>query len=69
MYDEDCPFCNAYCRMMRSRETGGELRLINAREGSAVMDEISRNGLDIDHGRVLNVDDVLCYGSDAICAL
>ncbi len=54
---------------MRSRETGGELRLINARDGSAVMDEISRNGLDIDHGMVLNVDDVLYYGSDAICAL
>ncbi len=33
------------------------------------MREITRNGLDIDQGMVLKVDDVLYYGADAICAL
>lgn len=33
------------------------------------MDEITRQGMDIDQGMVLKVDDVLYYGADAICAL
>jgi predicted DCC family thiol-disulfide oxidoreductase YuxK len=69
VYDEDCPLCNAYCRMVRIRETVGTLRLVDARENSDVMNEITRTGLDIDQGMALKVDDVLYYGSDAICAL
>ena len=69
VYDEDCPLCNAYCRLVRIRATVGELRLVNARDGSDVMRQITREGLDIDQGMVLKVDDVLYYGADAICAL
>ena len=59
VYDEDCPLCNAYCRLVRIRATVGELRLVNARDGSDVMRQITREGLDIDQGMVLKVDDVL----------
>ena len=69
VYDEECPLCNAYCRLVRIRATVGELRLVNARDGSDVMRQITREGLDIDQGMVLKVDDVLYYGADAICAL
>ena len=69
VYDEECPLCDAYCRVVRLRESVGELRLVNAREDSAVMQEITRQGLDIDQGMVLKVDGVLYYGSDAIHAL
>jgi predicted DCC family thiol-disulfide oxidoreductase YuxK len=69
VYDEDCPLCNAYCRLIRIRETVGDLRLVNARASSDVVREITRKGLDIDQGMVLKVDDVLYYGADAICAL
>jgi DCC1-like thiol-disulfide oxidoreductase len=69
VYDEECPLCDAYCRVVRLRESVGELRLVNAREDSAVMKEITRQGLDIDQGMVLKVDGVLYYGSDAIHAL
>jgi hypothetical protein len=69
VYDEECPLCDAYCRVVRLRESVGELRLVNAREDSAVMKEITRQALDIDQGMVLKVDDVLYYGPDAIHAL
>jgi predicted DCC family thiol-disulfide oxidoreductase YuxK len=69
VYDEECPLCDAYCRVVRLRESVGELRLVNAREDSAVMKEITRQGLNIDQGMVLKVDDVLYYGPDAIHAL
>jgi len=66
VYDKECPACDAYCRMVRIREAAGTLRLVNARDASAVMDEISAQDLDIDQGMVLRVDNVLYYGSDAI---
>src|SRR6185295_10858390 len=55
--------------MARIRESVGELRLVDAREASAVMDEITLKGLDIDQGMVLKVENNLYYGSDAIHAL
>lgn len=66
VYDKECPVCDAYCRMVRVREAAGTLRLVNARDVGAVMDEITAQGLDIDQGMVLKVGKVLHYGSDAI---
>lgn len=69
VYDKDCPACNNYCQMVRIRESVGELQLIDAREASPVMDEITAAGLDIDDGMVLKMNDQLYYGADAIHAL
>ncbi len=69
VYDRQCPACDAFCRLVRIRDTVGELRLVDARASSAVMDEITRRGLDIDQGMVLKIDDELYYGADAIHAL
>jgi len=69
VYDRQCPVCEAYCRMARLRESAGPLRRVDAREDSAVMEEITRRGLDIDQGMVVKVGDSLYYGADAIHAL
>lgn len=69
VYDWECPACDAYCRRVRVRGSEGKLRLVNAREPAAVMEEITRAGLDIDQGMVLALDGKLYYGSDAIHAL
>lgn len=69
VYDKECPLCDAYCRRVRIHESMGVLRLVNARDASEVMKEITRRGLDIDQGMVLQVDDVLYYGADAISTL
>jgi predicted DCC family thiol-disulfide oxidoreductase YuxK len=69
VYDKECPACNAYCQFVRIRETVGELTLVDARESSEVLKEITDIGLDIDQGMVLKLDKQIYYGSDAIHAL
>lgn len=69
IYDKECPACNNYCQVVQIRKTVGELRIIDAREKSEIMDEITAQGLDIDQGMVLKVGGSLYYGSDAIHVL
>ncbi len=69
VYDKECPACNNYCRMVRIRESVGELKVVDAREDSPIMKEITDAGLDIDDGMVLKMGNRLYYGSDAIHAL
>ena len=66
VYDKQCPACDYYCNLVRIRETVGTLKLVDARDGGALMDEITAAGLDIDQGMVLKVGDELYYGSEAI---
>ncbi len=69
VYDKECPACHAYCQVVRIRESVGELRIVDAREDTEVMREITGAGLDIDQGMVLKMGDQLYYGADAIHAL
>ena len=69
IYDKECPACNNYCQVVRIRESVGNLKIIDAREKSEVMDEITRKGLDIDQGMVLKMGGQMYYGADAIHAL
>ena len=69
VYDKECPVCNAYCQIVRIRETIGDLKIVDARDTSEVLDEITAQGLDIDQGMVLKMGGQLYYGSDAMHAL
>ncbi|MEM7563057.1 MAG: DCC1-like thiol-disulfide oxidoreductase family protein [Pseudomonadota bacterium] len=66
VYDRDCPACHYYCQLVQIRKTVGNLKVINAREDTRLMREITDAGLDIDQGMVLKLDDRLYYGSEAI---
>jgi predicted DCC family thiol-disulfide oxidoreductase YuxK len=66
IYDDDCPVCHAYSQLLRIRRDIGELELINAREHSAAMQQVTARGLDIDQGIVLNIGDSWYYGADAL---
>ncbi len=69
VYDKECPACNAYCQIVRIRDSVGDLRIVDARENSEILDEITGLNLDIDQGMVLKMEQELYYGSDAIHAL
>ena len=69
VYDKECPACNSYCQILRIREDVGDLRIVDARENSEVLKEITSKELDIDQGMVLKMGGELYYGSDAIHAL
>jgi predicted DCC family thiol-disulfide oxidoreductase YuxK len=66
VYDGQCPVCTFYCRYVRIRAAVGTLHLVDAREPSALLDEVSALGLDIDQGMVLKFKHAIYYGSDAI---
>ncbi|MCH7509998.1 MAG: DUF393 domain-containing protein [Proteobacteria bacterium] len=69
VYDKQCPLCDNYCQLVRIRESAGELLLVDARENSAIMQEITAAGLDIDQGMVLKFQDRVYYGSEAMHVL
>jgi predicted DCC family thiol-disulfide oxidoreductase YuxK len=69
VYDKQCPACDFYCNMVRIKESVGRLVLVDARDGGAIMDEITAKGLDIDQGMVVKVGNEMYYGSDAIHVL
>ena len=66
IYDAECPVCDLYCRLAHVRSSVGELKLVDARKATAVMDELTQAGHNIDQGMVLKIGDSLYYGSDAI---
>lgn len=69
VYDKECPACDNYCQVVRIRKSVGELILVDARDESDVMKEVTDLGWDIDQGMVLKIGEKLYYGSDAIHAL
>ena len=69
VYDKECPACHNFSIMVRIKESIGRLELVDAREDTPIMQEITQAGLDIDNGMVLKMGDQLYYGSDAIHAL
>ncbi len=66
VYDHQCPVCDAYCRHVKVQPSEGALRILDARSPSEIRDEVTRRGLDIDQGMVLQTDTGLYYGAEAI---
>lgn len=69
VYDKECPACNNYCQLIQINKTVGKLEIVNARDSSDVMNEVTALGWDIDQGMVLKMGESLYYGSDAIHTL
>lgn len=69
VYDGECPVCTTYCRYVRLKEAAGVLHLVDARQPSALLDEVTAMGLDIDQGMVVKLDGNVYYGADAIRVL
>jgi predicted DCC family thiol-disulfide oxidoreductase YuxK len=69
VYDGQCPFCSRYVQLLRLRESLGAVRLIDAREGGQIVEELQRAGVDLDEGMVLKLDDRLYHGHDCIHVL
>jgi hypothetical protein len=66
VYDGECPFCSAYVRMLRLRETFGGLRLVDARSGDPLVREVQAAGFDLDRGMVLKLDGKYHFGDRCV---
>lgn len=66
IYDKDCPVCNAFSQVVRIRQSVGELTLINARENSDIVAQVTAKGFNIDQAMVLKIGDSWYSGADAM---
>jgi predicted DCC family thiol-disulfide oxidoreductase YuxK len=69
VYDGECPFCSAYVKYVRVRDSLGQLHLIDARAGSRLVHEIREAGYDLNDGMVLKVGNSYYHGADCVHAL
>ena len=66
IYDGECPFCSRYVAMTRLREAFGPLRLIDAREGGAEVEDVLARGYRIDDGMVMVHEGRFYHGADCL---
>tara|TARA_B110000881_G_scaffold65684_1_gene56848 strand:- start:127 stop:546 length:420 start_codon:yes stop_codon:yes gene_type:complete len=69
VYDKQCPACDTYCKLVDIKQSLGPLILIDARQSSDVLAEITAQGLDVDQGMVVKMKGQLYYGADAMQTL
>ena len=69
VYDGQCPFCSAYVRYVRVRDSVGRLHLVDARQAHPIADEACALGFDLDQGMVLKLGDRFYHGADCINVL
>ncbi|MEL7485968.1 MAG: DCC1-like thiol-disulfide oxidoreductase family protein [Pseudomonadota bacterium] len=66
IYDGECPFCSAYVRMVRLRETAGDVCLLDAREPHPITDALKSAGFDFDEGMALKIGDAVYHGDECV---
>ncbi|MGK2909917.1 MAG: thiol-disulfide oxidoreductase DCC family protein [Sphingobium sp.] len=66
LYDGECPFCSAYVKFMRLRESVGPVQLIDARDGGTAVDAARTAGFDLNEGMIFRYGGRYYYGADAI---
>jgi predicted DCC family thiol-disulfide oxidoreductase YuxK len=69
VYDGACPFCSAYVKYLRVRESVGVLHLVDARKGGPIVDEIRAARLDLNEGMVLKIGSRFFHGAACINVL
>ena len=65
IYDGDCPFCQAYVKMLRLKEQY-RVELIDARGEHAILPEIKSQGYDLDDGMVVEINGRFFHGDEAM---
>jgi predicted DCC family thiol-disulfide oxidoreductase YuxK len=69
IYDGECPFCTAYTKLVRLRQSAGPVRLVDARSGDPLVAEVREAGLDLDRGMVVRYAGETHHGERAMHVL
>ena len=64
-YDKECPFCNEYSKYVELRKVY-DIEIINAREALDKVKDYKDKGFDINNGMIIEFEDNIFQGSDAI---
>ena len=65
IYDGDCPFCRSYITLTRLKELANTI-LLNAREEPALCQDLVDEGVCLDDGMVVIINNQIHHGGDAI---
>jgi len=68
-YDGECPFCSRYVKMLRLKQSLGQIALVDLREDATKREELQNDGFDLDQGMVVETDGKRVGGADATNAL
>lgn len=66
IYDGECPFCSRYVALIKIREAVGKLHLLDARDRHGERKWLQEQGVDLDEGMVLVLDDKIYHGDAAL---
>lgn len=66
VYDGHCPFCSNYVQLVQLQESIGRIKLVDARDGGPVVNELTNRNYDLDDGMVLILDGEIHHGSHCI---
>ena len=69
VYDGECPFCQQYTHLLRLRASAGEVKLVDARSGDPLVQEVIQRGFDLDEGMIVTIADRFYHGADAMRVL
>ena len=70
LYDGECVYCRTYVRKSRFRTpTGKRLRLIDGRRAAELVEELRRDGCDLEDGMILVLEGQRYQGSEALTVL
>lgn len=65
-YDGECPFCARYVSLLRLREAIGPVNLVNVRDDLSILDELQKQGFNLDRGMVVDIFGKRLGGADAV---
>ena len=66
IYDGACPFCSKYVRLLRLKNTVGNVELINVREDTVIQGKLKELSIDINQGMVLIDDKDIFFAEDCV---
>ncbi|VWX50477.1 DCC1-like thiol-disulfide oxidoreductase family protein [Novosphingobium sp. 9U] len=69
LYDGECPFCSAYVRFMKLKQSVGPVRLLDARDGGNEVEDVVKRGFDLNEGMIFHYSGVYYHGADALTML
>lgn len=68
-YDGECPFCTRYVKLLRLKQSIGDVNLIDLRDDPALRKDLTDAGFDLDQGMVVEFEGQRLGGADATNAL
>ena len=66
VYDGECPLCRNYARYLETRQTRSPLRLVNARDGGPLAQEVRDLPHNLDDGMALKLNGRYYRGAEAL---